>query len=240
MKGKHSRYLGMSSGLGMVVLLLGFGLLLMPHKSGRAADDRSTARELVDHATATFSDFVNDPNYAWIRKNMDRATGLLIFPQVLKGSYVFAGPGGRGILMVRGLKKGDWSDPAFYTIGSETLESQIGGEGAEVLMAAMTQKAVDALLSSSFKLGRDASVAIGPIAVGAGANTISSDIAAADFISFAKSEGLCVNLSLEGAVVEVGESLNKTYYGENVKPADVIAAMNNVADELRESLKCEC
>ncbi len=239
MRGKHSLYLRMTSGLGMAVLLLGFGLLLMPHKSGMAADDRSTARELVDKASATFSDFANDPNYAWIRKNMGRATGVLIFPQVLKGSYVSAGPGGRGVLMVRGPKKGDWSDPAFYTIGSETLTSQIGGEGATVVMVAMTHKAIDALLSSSFKLGRDASVAIGPLAMEAGADAAGPD-ATADFVSFAKSEGHYENLYLQGAVVEVNNSLNVAYYGENVKPRDIITAMNNVADELRESLKCEC
>ena len=170
---------------------------------------------------------------------MDRATGLLIFPQVLKGSYVFAGPGGRGILMVRGLKKGDWSDPAFYTIGSETLESQIGGEGAEIVMVVMTHKAIDALLSSSFKLGRDASVAIGPLAMGAGVDVVSPDVTA-DFVSFAKSKGHYEHLYLQGAVVETNDSLNVAYYGENVKPRDIITVMNNVADELRESLKCEC
>ena len=229
----------MTSGLGMVVFLLGFGLLLMLHKAGIAAVDRSGAQVLVDNARATFKDFMNDPNYAWLRKNMDHTKGVLIFPQVLKGGYIFGGPGGRGVLMVKGPKKGDWSDPAFYTIGSATLESQIGGEGAEVVMAAMTQRAVDALLSSSFKLGRDASVVLGPVAIGAGANAVSRDVSA-DFVAFVKSEGLYENPKLEGAVIEVNESLNEAYYGENVKPADIIAAMNNVADELRESLKCEC
>ncbi len=239
MKGKHSRYAGMTSGLGMVALLLGFSLLLIPYKSGMAADDRSSARELVDNATATFSDFINDPNYTWIRKNMDHAKGVLIFPQVLKGSYIIGGPGARGVLMIKGPKKGDWSDPAFYTIGSKTLESQIGGEGAEVVMVVMTRKAVEALLSSSFELGTDASVAIGPLAMEAGVDAVSPDVTA-DFVSFARSQGHPENLNLEGAVVQVNGSLNVTYYGENVKPRDIIAAMNNVADELRESLKCEC
>jgi lipid-binding SYLF domain-containing protein len=80
------------------------------------------------------------------------------------------------------------------TAGS-TFEFQVGGEGAAVVMLAMTQKAVDSLLSSSFNLGGDTSVAIGPAAIDSEGNLTVPDVTA-DFVSFAKSEGEYVNLYL--------------------------------------------
>ena len=144
--------------------------------------------------------------------------------------------------MVRDAKTGNWSEPAFYTIGSVTFGLQIGGEAAEVVMLAMSQKAIDSLLSSSFKLGGDISIALGPVGAGAKASADIPNVNA-DFLTFAKSKGLYAGLNLEGAVVAVRDSLNKAYYGKYVRPADIIVAMdvsNHGAAELRESLKCKC
>ncbi len=230
----------MRTGLAIAVLLL--GLLLVPYSSVMAKNDMGAAQGIVDKARVTFKDFMSDPNYTWIHENMDRVKGVLIFPQVLKGGFIFGGSGGTGVLLVKDERTGDWSNPAFYTIGSVTFGLQIGGEAAEVVMVAMTQKAVDSLLSSSFKLGGDVSVALGPIGIGAKANATIPQVTA-DFISFAKDKGLYAGLNLEGAVVAVRDSLNSAYYGKHVRPADIIVAMdvsNHGAAELRESLKCKC
>ena len=109
-------------------------------------------------------------------------------------------------------------------------------------MLAMSQRAIDSLLSSSFKLGGDVSLAVGPVGMGAKA---SADIPSvtADFITFTKSKGLYGGLNLEGAVVAVRDNLNKTYYGKDVRPVDIVerhAVRNSKSAELRETLKCKC
>ncbi len=229
-------------GVGIAVAILAVGMLLMPYRSVMAASDMGAAQGVVDKARVTFSEFMRDPNYTWLHENMDRAKGVLIFPQVLKGGFIFGGSGGTGVLVVRDARTGSWSEPAFYTIGSVTFGLQIGGEAAEVVMVAMTQKAIDSLLSSSFKLGGDVSVALGPIGIGAKANATIPQVTA-DFVSFAKDKGLYAGLNLEGAVVAVRDSLNSAYYGRHVRPTDIIAKMdvsNQGAAGLRESLKCKC
>ena len=227
---------------GMTIAILAVGMLLVSYTFVLAAKDTEKAQGVVDRARVTFKDFMNDPNYTWIHENMDRARAVLIFPQVLKGGFIFGGSGGTGILAVRDEKTGIWSQPAFYTIGSATFGLQIGGEAAEVVVMAMTQKAVDSLLSSSFKLGGDTSVALGPVGIGAKANMDLPSVTA-DFISFAKSKGLYAGLNLEGAVVAVRDSLNKAYYGRDVRPADIFVKKdvgNNLSAGLRETLKCKC
>ncbi len=225
----------------IVSAILVVGLLFASYTPAIAAN-RNDAQGLVDRARVTFKEFMNDPIYSWLHDNLDRAKGVLIFPQVLKGGFILGGSGGSGVLLVRDEKTGNWGEPAFYTVGSVTFGLQIGGEATELVMLAMTQKAIDSLLSSSFKLGGDVSVALGPIGGGVKADADIPSVTA-DFLSFAKSKGLYAGLNLEGAVVAVRDGLNKAYYGKDVRPADIIVKediSNRRSAELREALKCKC
>ena len=138
------------------------------------------------------------------------------------------------MLLVRDSKSGEWSQPAFYTLGSVTFGLQIGGEASEIIVMVMTQKGVDSLYASSIKLGGDVSVAIGPVGSGAKGDIL------ADFISFARSKGLYAGLNLEGSVLKVRDSLNHAYYKTTVSPVQIIVekkVSNKNSDILRETLK---
>ncbi len=213
--------------------------ILFAYNTPAIAADKNQAQGLVDRARVTLNEFIRDPNYSWVRENLNHVKGVLIFPQIIKGGFVFGASGGTGVLLVRDEKTGNWSEPAFYTIGSVTFGLQAGGEAAEVVMLAMTQKAVDSLLSSSFKLGADASIALGPVGAGAKAGADIPSVTA-DFLSFTKSKGLYAGLNLEGAVVAVRGGLNSAYCGKDVRPADIIVkndCSNRGSDELQRTLK---
>jgi lipid-binding SYLF domain-containing protein len=101
-------------------------------------------------------------------------------------------------------------------------------------MMIRTQKALDAFYTTESKLGMDASVAAGPVGVGAKSNVTS------DVVSFAKSKGLFAGLNLEGSVVKVNDDSNKVYYGKAASPVDIIvknAVSNPGSAKLREELK---
>ena len=198
------------------------------------AADKEDAQGIVDKARVTLSAFMRDKDYGWLHENIKKAKGVLIYPQVLKAGFILGGSGGTGVLLAKDGKTGEWSDPAFYTLGSVSYGLQIGGEAAEVVVLVMSQKGVDALLTSKFKLGGDTSIALGPVGAGAKANIT------ADFISFAKSKGLYAGLNLDGSYLDVRESLNKAYYGKEATPVDSIVkrSVNNTgAVPLREELK---
>jgi SH3 domain-containing YSC84-like protein 1 len=209
-------------------------MLLVAAAPGAMAADKEDAQGIVDKARVTLGGFMKDKDYAWLRENIKNAKGVLIYPQVLKAGFILGGSGGTGVLLTRDSKTGEWSDPAFYTLGSVSFGLQIGGEAAEVVLLVMSQKGVDSLLTSKFKLGGDTSIALGP--VGTGAKT---DITA-DFISFAKSKGLYAGLNLDGSYLDVRENLNKAYYGKEATPADITvkhSVSNKGAVPLREELK---
>ncbi len=199
------------------------GILLVMSVIGQPsralASDKAEAQALVDKAKGTLTDLMSDEHYTWLHEYLKTARGVVIFPQILKAGFFLGGSGGTGVLLVR--SDGSWSNPAFYTLGSVTFGLQIGGEAAEVVMVAVNQKAIDSLLSSSVNLGGDVSIAVGPIGGGAkGAMSIPE--VKADFVSFTKTKGLYGGLNLEGAVLEVRDGLNSSYYGKTVQPRDIL------------------
>jgi SH3 domain-containing YSC84-like protein 1 len=209
-------------------------ILLSVAAPGAMAAGEEDAQGIVDKARVTFGEFMRDDNYSWIRDHMKDAKGVLIYPQVLKAGFIFGGSGGTGVLLSRDGKTGEWSNPAFYTMGSVSFGLQIGGESAEVLLMVMSQKGMDSLLTSNFKLGGDASVALGPVGGGA-----KSDVTT-DFLSFSKSQGLYAGINLDGSYLSVRDTLNKAYYGKDVSPVDIIVKQsvgNKGAVPLREELK---
>ena len=209
-------------------------LLIGVAASRAMAADVEDAQGIVDKARVTLSGFMRDKDYEWLRANIKKAKGVLIYPQVLKAGFILGGSGGTGVLLTKDSKTGEWSNPAFYTLGSVSFGLQIGGEAAEVVLLVMSQKGVDSLLTSKFKLGGDTSIALGPVGTGAKADIT------ADFISFAKSKGLYAGLNLDGSYLDVRDSLNKAYYGKEASPTDILvkhSVSNKGAVPLREELK---
>ena len=183
---------------------------------GQARLDETIEQQgLIDKARITFQSFSNDEDTSWIRENLSQAKGLVIIPSLLKGGFILGGSGGGGILIVRDEKTGKWSQPAFYSIRSLSFGIQFGGEAAEVIMVVTSQKGIDQLLATSFKLGGDISVAAGPIGERANANVN------VDILSFTRSKGAYAGFSLEGAVIKTWDSWNEAYYGRPVRPVDI-------------------
>ena len=213
------------------IIILAALILFVLFTGPAAAADKQDAEGLVYKARGTLDDFMRNKDFSWLRWHLSQAKGVVIYPQVLKAGFIFGGSGGTGVLLVN--NKGEWSQPAFYNVGSVSFGLQAGGETAEIVMLLWTQKAVDALMTTKAKLGGDTSVAMGPMGGG-----VKGDVTA-DFVSFAKSKGLYAGMNLEGSVVDVREGYNKAYYGKEVTPIQIIVekkAANKQSEELRKAL----
>ena len=226
---------GEKTKIGIIVLIvIAVSALLITGITPVRAQDQAEAHEIVDKARITFDAFMRNPDYIWIQENLKKAKGVLIYPQILKAGFILGGSGGTGVLLAKDQKTGEWSQPAFYTVGTVSFGLQIGGEAAQTVILAMTQKAVDSLYTSSMKLGADSSIAVGPVGAGVKSTLMT------DFIAFSKSKGAYAGLNLEGSVVKVRASLNKAYYGMEVTPVQIIVekkVSNNGSGGLRASLE---
>jgi SH3 domain-containing YSC84-like protein 1 len=184
------------------------------------ADDAADTKQLVEKSKMSFDRFVGMNEMGAFRDLLKKAKGVFISPQVLEGAFIFGLSGGSGVLVARDPGTGSWNGPAFYTVGEASFGLQAGGKASEVIMLAMTDRGVNAMLSPSVKLGADVGVAAGP--VGAGASAATANISA-DILTFALSKGLYAGISLEGAVVAVRNEWNGAYYNKpGVTPTDIL------------------
>jgi lipid-binding SYLF domain-containing protein len=203
-------------GLLMGALLFAFSGMTSPV----CANDADDSTQLVDKARMTFENFVKAQEMEAFRNLLKDARGVFIAPQILKGAFVVGISGGNGVFVARDRKTGTWAGPAFYTIGEASFGFQAGGEASEVILLAMTDRGVTALLGNSAKLGGDVGVAVGPVGMGAAASTANLS---ADIVSFASSKGLFAGIAVDGAMVKVRNGLNQAYYHKKkITPTDIL------------------
>lgn len=205
-----------------------FLISLVSVSAVQASDQKVKAQEIVDKSVIVINSFATDPNLDWFRKKVKDAKALLVIPQSIKGAFLIGGAGGSGALVVQDGATGNWGYPAFYTLGSLSVGLQAGAESSEVVLMVMTDRGMESLLTSSFKLGADATFAVGPVGGGATAAT-------ADILSYSRSKGAFLGMSLDGAVVKTKDKFNEAYYGKVVSPTDIIvrkSAINPDADTL--------
>lgn len=204
--------------MGMVCVAAVFTVLAAPAPA--AADGARDARVLVEKSRLALQDFLENPSMGPALQGLLRhAQGVLIYPQVLRGAFVFGASGGTGVFFARDGKSDHWRGPAFYTIGGASFGLQAGGAALEVVLVAMTHRGVAALLSTSTKLGANVGMAMGPVGVGAEAATQNLS---ADILSYARMQGLYAGFSMEGAVVATRSGLNNAYYGRPLTPTQIL------------------
>jgi len=99
--------------------------------------------------------------------------------------------------LVRDEKTGNWSHPAFFTIGTISLGFQIGGQASAVVMLAMNLEAIDSVVLACYTAGGNASIALGPVGAGVERSRSLPDVTG-KFLSFARSKGVYAGLNLTG------------------------------------------
>lgn len=183
-----------------------------------AETKREKAEELVGRGADTLAYFANDDAFEPLWGLADDAKALVVIPRSYRGGFIVGASGGNAVMIARN-DDGSWSEPTFFTVGSLSFGFQAGLEGSEIVLAVMTKRGMEQLLSTNVKLGADLTLAAGPIGAGAKAQTV-------DVLAFSRSRGLYGGISLEGAILKSRNEWNAQYYGADVSPADIIYRQN--------------
>lgn len=121
----------------------------------------------------------------------ERASGILVFPRVLKAGFGLGGEYGEGSLLVNG------APAQYYRVASASVGFQIGGQSRAQVLMFMTPRALESFRASDgWEAGVDGSIAVIEFGVGEDVSTHSATDPIVGFVFGNK--GLMYNLSLEG------------------------------------------
>ncbi len=182
------------------------------------ASDREDDVNRTNKAAQVFKEIMNTPDQGIPHGLLESAKCIAIIPGDVKFAFIFGGNYGRGVATCR--TDHGWSAPLFLAIDGGSVGYQIGGSSTDLVMLFMNDHALKSLLSDKFKLGADASVAAGPVGRNAAAGT---DLKLnAEILSYSRSKGVFIGVSLNGAVVQADKSGDRAMYGEDVKRHDIL------------------
>ncbi len=172
----------------LALIIFALSLVIAPGGTAVAA----SGSEIDADANEALRIFKEDINGADLF--LDQAAGYLIFPRVIKVGIGLGAETGEGALRVGGKTVG------YYRTTSGSIGFQLGAQAKSILIAFLTQEALDKFQNSSgWKVGVDGSVAL--IDLGAG-KTIDSGNIKDPVVGFIfGSKGLMYNLTLEGSKI---------------------------------------
>jgi lipid-binding SYLF domain-containing protein len=195
---------------------------------------RTDTQELLDHANHTVNLLKHDSVFGDARHNLRGARAVLIFPNLVKGGFIFGAEGGDGVLLAR--TRHGWSAPAFYSLGSASFGFQAGLQDAQVVMVIMTDRALRAIERSKFKFGAGAGLTV--VTLGAGVEGATSGNLSGDIVLWSKTEGVYGGISINGSVVAPEEDTNSEFYGHDTDVDAILSGheKNPAARSLQKNL----
>jgi len=179
---------------------------------------RDPQQELVDAAAVAVKVMGENPDNRSLNVLIDNATGVLIYPRIIRGGVLVGGEGGRGVLVSRDAD-GNWTSPAFYAMGGGSLGLQIGMQRASVILVFMNDRVLNSAIRTGVTFGADVSVAAGSASADFSAST---QTAFKDIYYFSNVEGLFAGISLDGQIINADYPANRNYYGEDATPEGIL------------------
>jgi len=153
---------------------------------------------------------------------LDKARCVIVMPSVVKAAFIVGGSYGRGAMVCRTGKdySGSWGAPSMYALEGGSIGVQIGGEATDFVLLVMNDHGANSLLHSKVKLGADISAAAGPVGRAASADTDAH--LRAEILSYSRSRGAFIGVSLEGSTLRPDDGANRDLYGRDVTASQII------------------
>jgi lipid-binding SYLF domain-containing protein len=181
--------------------------------TARATDESARA----ESAASVLAEIMDAPDQGIPEALLKKAQGIAVIPHVVKGAFGIGGRYGKGLVAERNAD-GGWGTPLFIEIGGGSFGLQLGVEATDVVMVFTNHNGIKPLLKGKLKIGADATATAGPVGRNAEAGT---DILLNSAIySYSRSKGLFAGVALDGAVLQLDDSANKSVYGKKSVASD--------------------
>ncbi len=177
-----------------------------------ASDRRDADLDRIESASTVLNQIMSAPDRGIPDSIMSGAKCIAIMPSMLKGGFIFGANYGKGVATCR--TEHGWSAPAFFKLTGGSFGLQAGGQASDLVLIIRTDEGMQHLLQSKFKLGADASAAAGP--VGRDAQAMTDLTLRAQVLTYSRSRGLFLGVSLSGGVIKQDQADTQAFYGKNL------------------------
>jgi lipid-binding SYLF domain-containing protein len=127
-----------------------------------------------------------------------RAKGMLVMPNVVKGGFILGGAYGEGALLLNDPIQGYEKHGGYYSVGAASVGLQIGIQSTSHVLFFMTDDALAKFSrADGWEIGADAEVTFPDAGLNAGIDSSTFDKPVVGVV-FAE-DGLLIGVSLEGA-----------------------------------------
>ena len=184
----------------------------------RAADASRHSRE----AAEVLRKIMSVPEREIPRDLLESAEAVAVCPGVIKAAFIVGGRKGDCVISRRTLKR-QWSAPVFYNLAGGSVGAQIGGAKTDYVLLFMNAEALKGLMEDKFEIGGEAEAAAGPIGRAAGAST--NPRLSAGILSYSRSKGAFLGVSLKGVAITPDNDLNEAFYGR--KASELVNAQED-------------
>jgi len=184
------------------------------------AAEKADLDSRVQEANTVLKEIMASPDQSIPEEMLAKCRAIAIYPNVLKGGFILGARFGRGVVLTRDQKTGQWGPVAFSTIGGGSWGLQIGAQATDLILVVMNERGMQGLLSNNVTLGADASIAAGPVGRNSEAATDLS--MRAGILSYSRSRGLFGGLALDGAVLTQDNASNGVYYGHPITSKEIL------------------
>ena len=181
--------------------------------------DESDIEKRIKNAAQVLNEVMGQKDKAIPDKIFTDAECVAVVPSMVKIAVGFGGSHGKGVATCR--TANGWSAPAPFSITGGSWGLQIGGQAIDLVMMVMNKKGMDALLSSKFKLGADASAAAGPVGRQGSASTdwkMKSEV-----LTYSRARGIFAGIDLNGAKISQDADETRILFGKMVPFATILS-----------------
>jgi lipid-binding SYLF domain-containing protein len=189
-----------------------FWVVLFALATGSVSFATDSAAQRAQAAATILQEIMATPDKGIPVEILDSAKCIAIVPSLFKGGFVFGVAHGRGLATCR--TANGWSAPAPFVINGGSFGFQIGGQAVDLVMMIMNDRGMQALLSSQFKIGADASAAAGP--VGRHVEGATDWKMRAEVLTYSRARGLFAGVTLNGNLIKQDNDATGELYGRFV------------------------
>ncbi|MGM0471669.1 MAG: lipid-binding SYLF domain-containing protein [Bacillota bacterium] len=202
----------------LTVLLVCCGLVLTLGVNSAAAEE-SSPQQRIEESRQILDEISQQKDAESMAYLLAQARGVVLFPQVVKGGFMFGGRYGEGLVLKRG-SNGEWYGPYFIELKGLSYGFQAGVQSSSLILVITSQRGLDNFKQDNFTLGGGLSIAAGPVGRTTEAGT-DIELEAAIY-SYSMSKGAFAGVSVEGAKISNDKSANKKYWNQSLSVEQIL------------------